>query len=137
MIEKIQHIGIAVADLEKAVSFYRDVLGLQFAGYEEVPDQKVKTAIFRVGETKIELLASTSPDGPIGRFIEKRGEGIHHICFAVGDIEEAIRRTKEKGGRMIDEEPRQGVEGTKVAFVHPRSAFGVLVEYAQEGGKEE
>ncbi len=130
MIEKIQHLGIAVSDLDEAVKFYRDVLGLEFEGFEEVPEQKVKTAIFKVGETKIELLASTSPDGPVGKFIERRGEGIHHVCFKVNDIEKAISETVEKGVRMIDERPRKGVGGTRVAFLHPKSTFGVLVEFA-------
>lgn len=133
MIDKIQHLGIAVRDLDDAVSFFRDVLGLSHEGYETVEDQKVKTAIFRVGETRIELLTSTSPDGPVGKFIEKRGEGIHHICFKVSDIGEAISATMERGVRMIDEVPKGGVHGTKIAFIHPKDTFGVLMEYAEEG----
>ncbi len=133
MIEKISHLGIAVKNLDEAVSFYRDVLGLSFGGYEVVEEQKVKTAIFTVGETRIELLESTSPDGPIGKYIDKRGEGIHHLCFKVEDIEDAISCTIGKGVRMIDEVPKQGVHGSKVGFLHPRSSFGVLIEFAEGG----
>jgi methylmalonyl-CoA/ethylmalonyl-CoA epimerase len=132
MIERIHHLGIAVRDLQKAVSLYRDVFGLDFEGYEEVAEQGVRTAIFRVGEVRIELLESTSPEGPVGKFIERRGEGIHHICFEVTDIEVAISRTAERGVRMIDETPRMGVHGTRVAFLHPKSTGGVLIEYAEE-----
>ncbi len=133
MIDKIQHLGIAVRDLDRAVAFFRDVLGLPFEGYETVDEQKVKTAMFRVGETKVELLASTSPDGPVGKFLEKRGEGVHHVCFKVADIDGAISRTRSMGVKMIDESPKSGVHGTRVAFLHPKDTFGVLMEYAQEG----
>ncbi len=133
MIDKIQHLGIAVKDLDRAVAFFRDVLGLPFEGYETVDEQKVKTAMFRVGETKVELLASTSPDGPVGRFLEKRGEGVHHVCFKVADIDRAMSRTRSMGVKMIDETPKSGVHGTRVAFLHPKDTFGVLMEYAQEG----
>ncbi len=133
MIDKIQHLGIAVKDLDRAVAFFRDVLGLPFEGYETVDEQKVKTAMFRVGETKVEILASTSPDGPVGRFLEKRGEGVHHVCFKVADIDGAISRTRSMGVKMIDETPKSGVHGTRVAFLHPKDTFGVLMEYAQEG----
>jgi methylmalonyl-CoA/ethylmalonyl-CoA epimerase len=133
MIDKIQHLGIAVKDLDGAVAFFRDVLGLSHEGYETVEEQKVKTAIFRVGETSVELLSSTAPDGPVGKFIEKRGEGIHHVCFKVADIDGAISRTKRMGVKMIDETPKRGVHGTRVAFLHPKDTFGVLIEYAQEG----
>ncbi len=133
MIDKIQHLGIAVRDLDRAVAFFRDVLGLPFEGYETVDELNVKTAMFRVGETKVELLASTSPDGPVGKFLEKRGEGVHHVCFKVADIDGAISRTRSMGVKMIDESPKSGVHGTRVAFLHPKDTFGVLMEYAQEG----
>ncbi len=132
MIEKIGHVGIAVESLEKAIPFYRDVLGLPFEGIEVVEREQVKTAIFRVGDSRIELLESTSPGGPNGKFLEKRGEGIHHICFKVSNIRKAISSTLDMGARMIDEEPREGIHGSKVGFLHPRSTFGVLIEYAEE-----
>lgn len=133
MIRRIQHIGVAVRKLDEAVPFYRDVLGLPFAGIEEVPDQKIRAAIFRVGDTAIEVIESTSPDGPIGKFIEKNGEGIHHICFQVEDASAALAHAKGKGVRLIDETPRAGVHGLKIGFLHPKSTFGVLTEFAQEG----
>lgn len=133
MIRRIQHIGIAVRRLEDAVPFYRDVLGLEFAGIEEVPDQKIRAAVFRVGESTIEILESTSPDGPVGKFLEKNGEGIHHLCFEVGDASAALSRAKEKGVRLIDETPRTGVHGMRIGFLHPKSTFGVLTEFAQPG----
>ena len=135
MIRKIQHIGVAVKSLSDAIPFYRDVLGLEFLGTEEVAEQKVRTAIFRVGESTIEVLESTSPDGPVGRFLAKNGEGIHHLCLRVDDAAAALSRAKEKGVRLIDESPRAGVHGTKIGFLHPKSTFGVLTEFA-EGGEE-
>jgi methylmalonyl-CoA/ethylmalonyl-CoA epimerase len=136
MIRKIQHIGVAVRRLDDAIPFYRDVLGLELLGIEEVPDQKVRTAVFRVGESAIEILESTAPDGPIGRFIEKSGEGIHHLCFQVDDAAAALARAREKGVRVIDEAPRRGVHGTRVGFLHPKATFGVLTEFAQEGEED-
>lgn len=133
MIRRIQHIGVAVRKLDEAIPFYRDVLGLPFAGIEEVPDQKIRAAIFRVGDTAIEVIETTSPDGPIGKFVEKNGEGIHHICFQVEDASAALAHAKGKGVRLIDEIPRAGVHGLKVGFLHPKSTFGVLTEFAQEG----
>ncbi len=133
MIRKIQHIGIAVRKLDAAIPYYRDVLGLELLGVEEVADQKIRAAVFRVGESTIELLESTSPDGPVGRFIEKNGEGIHHLCLAVDDAAAALAGAKAKGVRLIDETPRPGVHGMKVGFLHPKSTFGVLTEFAQEG----
>ncbi len=133
MIRKIQHIGVAVKSLESAVPFYRDVLGLEFLGTEEVADQKIRAAVFRVGESTIELLESTSPDGPVGKFLEKNGEGIHHLCLQVDDAAAALARAKEKGVRLIDETPRTGVHGMKIGFLHPKSTFGVLTEFAQPG----
>ncbi len=110
-ITKIEHIGIAVKNLHEAIKFYEEVFGLKCYGVEEVADQKVKTAFFMVGQTKIELLESTSPDGPIGRFIENKGEGIHHIAFAVTGLEEKLQEVKSKGVRLVDEHPRKGAEG--------------------------
>ena len=127
----IEHIGIAVTNLTEAITYYEEVLGLRCYGIEEVPDQQVKTAFFKVGETKIELLQSTSPDGPIGAFIEKRGEGIHHIAFAVGDLTDALRHAESKGIRLIDAQPRRGAEGLNIAFLHPKSTHGVLTELCE------
>jgi len=136
MIRKIQHIGIAVRSLSEAVPFYRDVLGLEFLGIEEVAEQKIRAAIFRVGESTIEVIESTAPDGPVGRFLEKNGEGIHHLCFQVGDAAAALSHARGKGVRLIDEAPRVGVHGMRIGFLHPKSTFGVLTEFAQEGGEE-
>ena len=127
----IEHIGIAVTNLETAISFYENVFGLECYNIEEVTDQKVRTAFFIVGQTKIELLESTDPDGPIGKFIEKRGEGIHHIAFAVENIEEQLKHTENMGIRLIDSVPRKGAEGLDIAFLHPRSTSGVLIEVCE------
>ncbi|MDY6826163.1 MAG: methylmalonyl-CoA epimerase [Bacillota bacterium] len=131
MFKKIDHIGIAVSDLEKMVCIFRDQLGLEYKGEEEVPDQKVRTAFFPIGESKIELLQTTDPEGPIGKFIVKKGEGVHHIALGVSDIEAKIRELKEQGTVMIDEKPRSGAGGAKIAFIHPKSTGGVLVELCQ------
>jgi methylmalonyl-CoA/ethylmalonyl-CoA epimerase len=128
----IEHIGIAVNSLSEAIPFYEKVLGLKCYSIEEVADQKVKTAFFKVGMTKIELLESTDPEGPIGKFIGKRGEGIHHIAFAVEDIEEKLREAEAAGIRLIDTEPRRGAEGLSIAFLHPMSTFGVLTELCED-----
>jgi len=128
-IERIEHIGIAVSNLDEAIRFYEQVLGLSCYAIEEVVDQKVKTAFFKVGETKIELLESTDPEGSIGKFIEKRGEGIHHIAFAVDNIGEALTETESKGVRLIDQAPRGGAEGLQIGFLHPKSTLGVLTEF--------
>jgi methylmalonyl-CoA/ethylmalonyl-CoA epimerase len=124
----IEHIGIAVRSIDEARKYYEDVLGLRCYAVEEVPDQKVKTAFFSIGQTKIELLESTDPAGPIGRFIEKRGEGIHHIAFAVGDLGAALARAEQNGVQVIDRTPRKGAEGLDIAFLHPKSTGGVLTE---------
>jgi methylmalonyl-CoA/ethylmalonyl-CoA epimerase len=124
----IEHIGIAVKNLQESIAFYESLLGTPCYAVEEVPDQKVRTAFFLVGQTKIELLESTSAEGPIGRFIEKRGEGIHHIAFAVDDIQSALTELEGKGIHVIDREPRRGAEGLDIAFLHPRSTNGVLTE---------
>lgn len=128
----IEHIGIAVKSLEEAIPFYEKVLGLTCYNIEEVKDQKVKTAFFKVGDTKIELLESTDPEGPIGKFIEKKGEGIHHIAFAVKNIESGLKEAEEKGVRLIDQEPRPGAEGFHIGFLHPKSTFGVLTEFCEK-----
>jgi methylmalonyl-CoA/ethylmalonyl-CoA epimerase len=127
----IEHIGIAVANLETAISFYEKVLGLSCYNIEEVPEQKVKTAFFMVGQTKIELLESTDPEGPIGKFIEKKGEGIHHIAFAVNNIEEQLAHAEKMGVKLIDSVPRKGAEGLDIAFLHPKSTSGVLMEFCE------
>ena len=131
----IEHIGIAVKDLNEAIKFYEGVFGLKCYAVEEVKDQKVKTAFFQIGETKIELLETTEPDGPIGKFIEKRGEGIHHIAFATDDIDTSLKVLKEKNIRLIDDKPRTGAEGLNIAFLHPKSTFGVLTEICGKGDK--
>jgi len=128
----IEHIGIAVENLDEAVRYYQDVLGLVCYAIEEVADQKVKTAFFKVGDTKLELLESTDPDGPIGKFIEKKGPGIHHLAFAMPDVEEALKDAENNGVRLIDKEPRKGAEGLNIGFLHPKSTFGVLTEFCGE-----
>ena len=128
----IEHIGIAVKNLDESIKFYEDVFGLKCYAIEEVADQKVKTAFFQIGQTKIELLESTDPEGPIGKFIEKRGEGIHHIAFATKRLEESLIQLKEKGIKLIDEKPRKGAEGLNIAFLHPKFTFGVLTELCEK-----
>jgi methylmalonyl-CoA/ethylmalonyl-CoA epimerase len=128
----IEHIGIAVRNLEVAKDFYEKVLGLTCYNIEEIADQKVRTAFFMVGQTKIELLESTDPEGPIGKFIEKRGEGVHHIAFSVERIEEQLLYAANSGVRLIDYEPRKGAEGLDIAFLHPNSTFGVLIELCEK-----
>ena len=128
----IEHIGIAVENLEESIKYYENVLGLKCYAIEEVADQKVKTAFFKVGQTKIELLESTSPDGPIGKFIEKKGQGVHHLAFNVNNLPEAIKEAEEKGVRLIDAEPRKGAEGLNIAFLHPKSTGGVLTEFCSD-----
>ncbi len=127
-ISHIEHIGIAVNSLETAIPLYETLLGLECYAIEEVGDQKVKTAFFKVGDTKIELLESTDPEGPIGIFLEKKGQGIHHIAFAVDNVNEALNEVKSKGIRLIDKEGRKGAEGLSIGFLHPKSTFGVLTE---------
>lgn len=132
----IEHIGIAVSSIAEALPFYEKVLGLKCYNIEEVADQKVKTAFFMIGQTKIELLESTDPEGPVGKFIEKRGEGIHHIAFAVDNIEERLREAEDAGIRLIDSTPRKGAEGLSIAFMHPKSTFGVLTELCEDKNSE-
>jgi methylmalonyl-CoA/ethylmalonyl-CoA epimerase len=129
----IEHIGIAVRSLADAVPFFERLLGTSCYAVEEVADQKVKTAFFRVGQTKIELLESTAPDGPIGKFLEKRGEGVHHIAFAVAKVGEALTVLEQSGVQLIDMHPRRGAEDLQIGFLHPKSTHGVLTELC---GKE-
>ncbi len=128
---KIDHLGIAVNSIEQGKNFWTDVLGLEFAGAETVAEQKVTTAFFPVGESEVELLESTAPDGPIAKYLEKRGEGIQHVAFCVENIEEALAELKAKGIRLIDEKPRIGAGGAKIAFLHPKATQGVLVELCE------
>lgn len=127
----IEHIGIAVKSIDEAIPFYEKVFGLECYAVEEVTDQKVKTAFFKVGETKIELLESTDAEGPIGKFIEKKGEGVHHLAFAVDGLDEKLKAAEERGVRLIDKQPRKGAEGLNIAFLHPKSTFGVLTELCE------
>ena len=129
---RIEHIGIAVKNLDESIKFYEGVLGLKCYGVEDVKDQKVRTAFFKVGETKIELLESTKAEGTIGKFIEKKGEGLHHIAFAVEDVLSSLAEVKAKGIQLIDEVPRQGAEGLSIAFLHPKSTNSVLIELCEK-----
>ena len=130
----IEHLGIAVKSLEEAIPYYEKVLGLKCYAIEEVTDQKVKTAFFKIGQTKIELLEPTSPESTIAGFLEKRGEGIHHMAFAVADgVANALAEVEEKGIRLIDKAPRRGAEGLDIAFLHPKSTKGVLTELCEPG----
>ena len=128
----IEHIGIEVMNLDESIKFYEEILGLKCYAIEEVNDQKVKTAFFQIGQTKIELLESTDPEGPIGKFIEKRGEGIHHIAFAAKGLQSSLEELKGKGIKLIDERSRKGAEGLNIAFLHPKSTFGVLTELCEK-----
>lgn len=131
----IEHIGIAVKSLEISIPFYEQVLGLTCYSIEEIPDQKVKTAFFKIGETKLELLEATSQESPVAKFIEKRGEGIHHIAFAVKDIDRSLRTVEKEGIRLIDKKSRKGAEGLDIGFLHPASTFGVLMELCEKKKK--
>ena len=128
---KIDHLGIAVKSINKGKKFWGDLLGLWLEESEAMDAEKLITTFFPIGESEIELLESTDPEGPIGRFLEKRGEGIHHVAFRVENIEEALKELKEKGIRLIDETPRTGARGSKIAFLHPKSTNGVLVELCE------
>jgi methylmalonyl-CoA/ethylmalonyl-CoA epimerase len=132
-ISHIEHIGIAVSNLTEAIAYYEGVLGLTCYAIEEVADQKVKTAFFKVGDTKIELLESTDPEGPIGKFIEKKGPGVHHLAFAVDQVDGALTEVEGKGVQLIDKKHRKGAEGLNIGFLHPKSTLGVLTEFC---GKE-
>ena len=127
----MDHIGVAVKNLDEVLDFYTEVLGLQSAGLEEVDEQKARTAFIPVGDTEIELLESTSPEGPIAKFIEKRGEGIHHIALRVEDLGMALEELKRRGVQLIDQSPRYGAGGAKIAFIHPKATKGVLLELSE------
>lgn len=131
MIKKIDHIGIAVKSIEKTSELFSNILGLKVAGEEIIEEQKVKVAFLLLGDSKLELLESTSPDGPVARFIEKKGEGIQHIAFRVDNLEKILEKLKEDGVRLIDEKPRYGAGGTKIAFLHPKSTNGILIELSE------
>ena len=128
---KIDHLGIAVNSIEDGKNFWTDALGLGFEGCETVEEQKVTTAFFPVGESEVELLESTTPDGPIAKFLEKKGQGIHHVAFRVENIEAALSELKEKGVKLIDEKPRKGAGGAKIPFLHPKATNGILVELCE------
>jgi methylmalonyl-CoA/ethylmalonyl-CoA epimerase len=128
---KIDHLGIAVNSMEEGSKFWSDVMGLKLEGSETVTEQKVTTAFYPVGDSEVELLVSTSPDGPIAKFIEKKGAGFQHVAFRVENIEEALAELKEKGIALIDQTPRIGAGGAKIAFLHPKATGGVLVEISE------
>jgi methylmalonyl-CoA/ethylmalonyl-CoA epimerase len=134
-ISHIEHIGIAVKNLEESIAYYESVLGLKCYAVEEVKEQRVKTAFFMVGQTKIELLESTDPEGPVGKFLEKKGEGVHHVAFATSNLEESLVEMEEKGVALIDKKPRKGAEGLDIAFLHPKSTHGVLTELCENKNK--
>ena len=132
----IEHIGIAVKSLEDAIPYYEDKLGLKCYAIEEVADQKVKTAFFKVGQTKIELLESTSPAGTIAKFIQKKGEGVHHIAFATNNFQDSLHELAEKGVQLLDKAPRSGADGLNIEFLHPKSTLGVLTELCEDPSKK-
>ena len=128
----IEHIGIAVTNLEESIAYYENVLGLECYAVEEVKDQKVKTAFFMVGETKIELLESTHEDGPIGKYVAKKGPGMHHIAFSFNDSNDALKDAENKGVILVDKQSRKGAEGLDIGFLHPKSTGGVLTEFCSK-----
>ena len=127
----LNHIGIAVRSIDAQRDYYQDTLGAEFEGLEDVPDQKVRVGFFRVGDVRLELLEPTEQGSPISQFLEKRGEGLHHIAFTVDDIQTRIEELKQSGLRMIDNTPRRGAHHMHIAFVHPKSTFGVLTELCE------
>jgi methylmalonyl-CoA/ethylmalonyl-CoA epimerase len=131
-VSHIEHIGIAVASLETAIPYYETLLGVKCYATEVVADQRVRTAFLKVGQTKIELLESTDPEGPIGKFLEKKGPGVHHIAFAVDDVNTALQEASEAGIQLIDKQSRKGAEGLNIGFLHPKSTLGVLTELCSE-----
>jgi methylmalonyl-CoA/ethylmalonyl-CoA epimerase len=131
-VSHIEHIGIAVASLDESIPYFEQLLETTCYAVEEVTDQKVKTAFLMVGQTKIELLQSTDPEGPIGKFIEKKGEGIHHLAFAVDNADEALKEAENNGNILIDKVSRKGAEGMNIGFLHPKSTKGVLVEFCSK-----
>lgn len=134
-VSHIEHIGIAVKSLDEMIPYYENLLGTKCYAVEEVADQKVKTAFFKVGETKIELLEPMGEGGPISKFLEKKGEGVHHMAFAVKDVDEALGEAEESGIQLIDKTARKGAEGLNIGFLHPKSTHGVLTELCCEGDK--
>ena len=134
-VKSLNHIGIAVRSIDDQKAFYEDTLGLEFENVEEVPSQKVRVAFFRTGDVRLELLEPTSEDSPVAKFIEKRGEGLHHVAYTVEDIESRIADLKESGLRMIDETPRPGAHQMQIAFLHPKSSHGVLTELCEPANK--
>lgn len=134
MPKKISHVGIAVHSLEASIPFYRDVLGMEFEGTEVVAEQKVKVAFLVIGESRIELLEPTAADSPVAKFLEKHGEGTHHLAYEVDDLAATLAGLKEQGVRLIDETPRIGAHKTRIAFVHPKASGGVLTELCEAGG---
>jgi methylmalonyl-CoA epimerase len=130
---KVDHIGIAVKSLAEALKVYQDAIGLHVSGYDEVDDQGVRVAMLTIGESRIELLEPTREDSPIEKFMMKSGEGIHHIAVRVDDIEQALERLKASGVRLIDSTPRRGAHNTRIAFIHPSSTHGVLLELVEHG----
>jgi len=131
MLKKINHIAIAVNNLEEAAKFYQNVLGLNLSGVEVVTAQKTKVGFFKIGESNIELVQPAEPDSPLVKFLETKGPGIHHICFEVDDVEAEVKAYIEKGATLIDQKPRPGAHNTKVAFIHPKSSSGVLIELCE------
>jgi methylmalonyl-CoA epimerase len=131
MLKKINHIAIAVNNLEEAAKFYQNVLGLSLSGVEVVTAQKTKVGFFKIGESNIELVQPSEPDSPLAKFLENKGQGIHHICFEVDDIEAEIKALLAKGATMVDQKPRPGAHNSKVAFIHPKSSNGVLIELCE------
>lgn len=134
-ISQIEHIGIAVKSIEESLKYYEGVLGFKCYAIEEVKDQKVKTAFLKCGEVKIELLESTDPEGPVGKFVEKTGGGIHHMAYLVDDVAEALKKAEERGCQLIDKAPRKGAEGLNIAFLHPKSTNRVLTELCENPNK--
>lgn len=128
----IEHIGIAVSSLDESIPFFEKLLGIKCYAIEEVKDQKVRTAFLQIGQTKIELLESTDPEGPIGKFLEKKGEGIHHLAFAVGQTDEALKEAEASGIQLIDKVQRKGAEGLNIGFLHPKSTKGILIEFCSK-----
>jgi len=128
---KIDHVAIAVPSIEQAARFYTEALGLTLSEIEDVPSQKVRTAFLQVGEVKLELVEPTHPDAPISKFLEQRGQGLHHVCYRVADLDAALAELKGKGLRLIDETPRAGAHGARIAFLHPKASDGVLTELCE------
>ncbi len=131
MLNKINHIAVAVNNLEEAAKFYQNVMGLHLSGVEVIAAQKTKVGFFKIGESNIELVQPSEPDSPLVKFLETRGQGIHHICFEVDDIETEIKTLLEKGATMVDQKPRSGAHDSRVAFIHPKSSNGVLIELCE------